>query len=113
MSPSSRTKPSTPQSGGTSLPRVASSRSRKLPDPNIPDGQGSVMITLNRDVALRGGPVFRIRHELARLDFRLPIRASELVLEELLPVQPVLDGVALDDDQRRVPLIGGLHDSGG
>src|SRR5947207_3756490 len=70
------------------------------------------MVALYRDVASRGFAVIRIGGELAGLHFFQPVRASDFVLEQLLTIEPVLDGVAVGHDQSRVPLVGGLHDTG-
>ena len=56
------------------------------------------MVALNADVALFGAAVVRPARELARRDLCLPVRAPELVLEQLLAVEPVLDVRAAQDD---------------
>src|SRR5882672_7862351 len=51
--------------------------------------------------------------ELAGGDLRLPVGAPELVVDNLLPVQPMLDVRTLDDDPRRVPFAERLDDASG
>src|SRR5712691_13227238 len=61
---------------------------------------------------LRVFPEAGMRLELAARDFGIPIRAAQLVLEQLEAVQPVLDVVAVDDEPRRVPFAAGVDVAG-
>src|ERR1043166_1800856 len=68
-----------------------------------------IPVVLEPDVALRRLPVLGPLLELALVDPLGPIRAPQLVLQQLLPVEPVLDVVAPDHDAGRVPFSRGLH----
>src|SRR2546429_114256 len=54
----------------------------------------------------------RIRRNLARFHLRPPIGTAELVLEQLAPVEPMLDVVAVDDEPRRIPFAARVHHAG-
>src|ERR1700733_2273738 len=71
------------------------------------------MIALQPDEPAGCEPVVGVRGELARGDARLPVRALELVLDDLAAIQPVLDMVALHEQARFVPMIERVHDTGG
>src|SRR6185503_18467602 len=76
---------------------------------NVSDGQLSGVVALQGNMSLLRASVFRPNTELARLDFGLPIRTPQLVLEELEAVQPMLDVRALGDDASGIPLANGLE----
>src|SRR5262245_18215378 len=71
------------------------------------------MVALDREVTLRGEPEVRKFAELACRDLRLPVGARELVLDDLLSIEPVFDALAVDDDARLVPLAVPPDDSRG
>src|SRR5258705_7832766 len=68
-----------------------------------------VAVILESDVSLRVFAEPGIGLELAARDFRIPIRAPQLVFQQLEAVQPVLDVVAGDDEPRRIPFAPGMH----
>src|SRR2546423_6437046 len=68
------------------------------------------MVTLNAQVATTGFAIVWIGGKLARSNLLLPVRAAELVLEQLLAIQPVLHTIAIYHEQRRVPFVSGLDD---
>src|SRR5439155_23723862 len=68
-----------------------------------------VAVILESDVSLRVFPKPGIGLELAARDFRIPIRAPQLVFQQLEAVQPVLDVVAGDDEPRRIPFAPRMH----
>src|SRR5215475_14550105 len=70
----------------------------QLADADVADCQRAGVIALNTDEPRRRQPVVRVLGELARRDTLLPVLAPELVLDDLHPVQPVLDVIALDDE---------------
>src|SRR5687767_1656101 len=63
-----------------------------------------VAVILEADVPLRRLAVVRHRLELARCNFLVPLRASEIVFDDLRAVEPVLDMITVDSNARRVPL---------
>src|SRR2546427_7277896 len=65
---------------------------------------------LQADVPLGVTSVARVRGELARFHLGLPIRAPELVLDDLHPVEPMLDVFPIHHEAYLVPLTRGLHD---
>jgi len=67
------------------------------------------VVTLEADVTAGCTPVTRVVVELALLDFAEPVRARDVVLEQLLTVEPMLHAIALNRYKRRVPLSGRLH----
>src|SRR5436190_7797744 len=71
-----------------------------------------VAVILESDVSLRVFPEPGMGFELAARDFRIPIRAPQLVLQQLEAVQPVLDVVAVDDEPRRIPFAPAMHVTG-
>src|SRR5207247_6668736 len=95
--------------GGTSSPTAWRGCSREHPDLDVAVGDAELVL-LQADVALGVPAVTRVVCELARLDSRLPIRAPELVLDDLHAVEPVLRVIPVHDDPRLVPLTGGFHD---
>src|SRR5665647_1477412 len=76
----------------------------QLTNPDRSERKRSSVITLHREMSSLEPPVLRPRAELARRDFRLPIRAPELVLEQLEPIEPVLHVRTARDDTRCIPL---------
>src|SRR5467141_256063 len=53
-----------------------------------------------------------MRLELASHHFRIPIATAQLVLEQLEPVEPMLDMIAVHDEACRVPFAAGVYVSG-
>src|SRR4051812_26439123 len=78
-------------------------RSWQLPDLHVAEREQAGMIALHADVAARSTTVVRPRTKLAGFYLRLPVRALELVVHHLLPVEPMLHMVAVDDDAGGVP----------
>src|SRR5260370_16254427 len=83
---------------------LKSLRITDLPDANVPESERALVIALEREVSAFGAAEVRPVLELAGLDPCFPVRAPELVLEELDAVQPVLDVGPARDDARRVPV---------
>jgi len=77
------------------------------------DRKQPVVIALDADVSLLRKAIMGILPELACRDARLPVVAAELVLDNLLPVQPMIDVRARHHDARLVPLAGRLDDAAG
>ena len=90
--------------GSLNIAVPIASDSRDFSDASIAKGQRAGVVALQRDVSALGAAEIRIHRELAGLDFRFPIGAPELVLEQLETVQPVLDVRACGDNARCVPL---------
>src|SRR5882672_584353 len=89
---------------------------RRLPqftDANVAKRERALVIALHRDVSALRAAIVGPFVELARLDLGFPVGTSELVLEQLDAVQPVLDVSAVGDDARRVPLADGFQMTGG
>src|SRR5262249_40360045 len=76
----------------------------QLADADVAKCERPLVIALQRDVALLRAAVVRVVDELARLDLGFPVRAPQLVLEQLEVVQPVLDVRAAREDARLVPV---------
>jgi hypothetical protein len=70
----------------------------------------AIAVILQRDVAARLAAVGGHLPEDALLLSCQPVRAAELVLDDLDPVQPVLDVRAAGDDARLVPRAGRMRD---
>src|SRR2546425_2078959 len=85
--------------------------SRQHPDLDVAEGHAELML-LQADVPLGVTTVARVRGELARFHLGLPIRAPELVLDDLHPVEPMLDVFPIHHEAYLVPLTRGLHDPG-
>src|SRR5215211_6819934 len=86
-------------------------RSWQRPDLDVSEREHAVVVALDGEVAGLGPPVVGPVVELAGLHLRLPIRAPQFVLHDLLAVEPVLDVGAARDDARRVPLANGLQEA--
>src|SRR5262245_45893240 len=80
-------------------------------DSDMPQCQFARVVALDAERARGREPEVREFPELARRDLRLPVRAAELVLDDFLPVEPVLDVRAVDDDAGRVPFAVRLDDA--
>src|SRR5438093_12921011 len=93
--------------------RGASVSSSYLANAHVADREHAIVVPLNANVAAPRPPVVPIRGKLARLDLRFPIGTPQLVLEQLLSVEPMLDVRASRHDPGRVPFARRLHDSRG
>ena len=71
------------------------------------------MVALDADIAPRHASVVRPHVKLAGAHLCFPVRAPELVFEQLLAVEPMLDVRTVGDDARRVPLTSWLDDASG
>src|SRR5215207_255343 len=100
----------TRSTGGTSSPRDAWERSWQNSDADVAELY-LVAVILKSDVAFGRFAVVGHRLELAAGDFFVPFRRSELILEKLLSVEPVLDVIAVDDQSRGIPLACRMHDA--
>ena len=71
------------------------------------------MVALQREMAAPGTAEVRPLGKLAGFHLRFPVRAPELVLEQLRAIQPVFDVRPVRNDARAVPLTDRVQVSGG
>src|SRR5260370_24153074 len=76
---------------------------------DVAESESPAVIALQPDMPFLRASEIGISGDLARLHFGFPIGTPELVLEQLHPVQPVLDVRTFRDDPRSVPLTDGLQ----
>src|SRR5512144_1246787 len=93
----------TRNTGGTSSPTAAHVRSWEDSDSDVAE-LDFVAVVLKADIAFACFTVVRHRRELALRDAVFPFGAAELVLEELVSVEPVLDVISIHYNARGIPL---------
>src|SRR5579871_3180590 len=86
--------------------------SRELPNPELPDRQRALVVSLNADDAGSCQAEIGVAREFARGDPGFPVRAPQLVLDDLPAIEPMLDMRAVDDQSTPIPLIEWQDDSG-
>src|SRR5215469_958943 len=77
----------------------------QLANAHVADGERPRVIALDADQAAGGHAVVRVGGEFAGRDLVLPVSALQLVVDDLVAVEPVLDMVAVQDDARFVPVV--------
>src|SRR5689334_11016008 len=75
-----------PRSSAAKRPRLL-----KFSDLDISQCEHPLVISLKREISTMGATVLRPVDELAVLDLGFPVRTPELVLEQLVSIEPVLD----------------------
>src|SRR3954447_25887744 len=75
-----------------------------LADTNVAEGERAFVVALERNVSAPRTTVVRVGDELAGFHLGQPVGAFELILEQLHPVQPVLDVRSARDDACAVPV---------